>query len=271
MENSMGQKDYYKVLGVEKDASSKRIKEAYRELALKYHPDRNRDNPEGIEKMKLINEAYAVLSNPEKRKEYDSFKDRFGSSAYTQFRHSYSERDIFSGSDILRVFEELSKSFNLRGYDEVFKEFYGPGYKKFEFKHPGFFVRGFVFTGPFGSPKSDEKKISGSGSLGKLSRYVFEKLTGTEIPQNGSDIHESIDISPELARDGGPYAYFHRRNSKKLLVKIPPGVRDGQRIRLSKMGENGKGGGNPGDLYLKLRIRKPLLKKIKDFITDLTK
>jgi DnaJ-class molecular chaperone len=267
----MEQKDYYKLLGVEKDASPKSIKEAYRELALKYHPDRNRDNPENIEKMKLLNEAYAVLSNSSKRKEYDSFKERFGSGAYSQFRHTNSEHDIFSGSDILRVFEEMAKSFNLRGYDEIFKEFYGPGYQKFEFKQPGFFFRGFVFTGRLGTQKNRDQKISGPLSLGKLSRYMLKKLTGAEIPQDGADIHDSVDISPELARKGGPYAYFHNRKSKKLLVKIPSGIYEGQRIRLSAMGEDGKGGGKPGDLYLKVRIRKPLLKKIKDFITDLTK
>jgi DnaJ-class molecular chaperone len=267
----MEQKDYYKILNIQKDASSQQIKEAYRELAFKYHPDRNRDNPENIEKMKLVNEAYAVLSNSSKRKEYDSFKERYGSSAYSQFRDSYSEHDIFSGSDILRVFEEIAKGFNLRGYDEIFKEFYGPGYRKFEFKQPGFFFRGVVFTGEFGSKKNKEQQISGPSHFGRLSRYMFKKLTGAEIPQDGIDIHDSIDISPELSQKGGPYAYFHNRKSKKLLVKIPPGVHEGQRIRLSQMGEEGKGGGKAGDLYLKVRIRKPLLKKIKDFITDLTK
>jgi len=267
----MEPKDYYKILGVEKDASPKRIKESYRELAFKYHPDRNKDNPENIEKMKLVNEAYAVLSNPSKRKEYDSYKEQYGSGAYSKFRHSYSEHDIFSGSDILRVFEEIAKSCNLRGYDEIFKEFYGPGYQKFEFKQPGFSVRGFIFTGPFGSKKTKDQKISGPGTVGKLTRYMFKKLTGAEIPQDGEDIQDYINISSELARDGGPYAYFHSRKSKKLLIKIPSGVHEGQRIRLSAMGEEGKGGGNPGDLYLKVRIRKPLLKKIQDFITDLRK
>jgi DnaJ-class molecular chaperone len=267
----MEQKDYYKILGVTKDASSKRMKEAYRELAFRYHPDRNRDKPENIEKMKLVNEAYAVLSNPAKRKEYDSFKERFGSGAYSQFRHSYSEHDIFSGSDILRVFEEIAKGFNLRGYDEVFKEFYGPRYQKFEFKQPGFLFRGFIFTGSFGAKKPKDPQIPGPGSFGRLSRYMFKKLTGAELPQEGADIHDSIEISPEQAAEGGPYAYFHSRKSKKLLVKIPSGVREGQRIRLSAMGEEGKGGGKPGDLYLKVRIQKPLLKKIKDFLTDLKK
>jgi len=267
----MEQKDYYKILGVEKDASPKRIKESYRELAFKYHPDRNKDNPENIEKMKLVNEAYAVLSNSTKRKEYDSYKERYGSGAYSQFRHSYSEHDIFSGSDILRVFEEIAKTFNLRGYDEIFKEFYGPGYQKFEFKQPGISIKGFVFIGPFGSKKPKDQQVSGPNTMGKLSRYMFKKLTGAEIPQDGKDIHDSIDISPEMAGDGGPYAYFHSRKSKKLLVKIPSGVYEGQRIRLSAMGEDGKGGGKPGDLYLKVRVRKPLLKKIKDFLADLRK
>ncbi len=267
----MDQKDYYKILGVGQDADSKTIKEAYRDLALKYHPDRHKDNPEKIEKMKLINEAYAVLSNPSKRKEYDNFRERFGSGAYSRFRNSYSEKDIFSGSDIFRVFEELAKSFNLRGYDEIFKEFYGPGYRKYEYRRPGMFVRGFVFTGPLGSRKPEGRKVSGRGPLSKLSGYVFKKLTGADIPQEGADIQESIDISPELAEKGGPYAYFHSRKSKKLLIKIPPGVREGQRIRLSKMGEDGKGGGRPGDLYLKVHIRKPILRRIKDFLADLRK
>ncbi len=269
----MEQKDYYKILGVDKDADTKTIKEAYRDLALKYHPDLNKDNPEKVEKMKLVNEAYAVLSNPSKRKEYDNFRERFGSGAYSQFRHSYSERDIFSGSDIFRVFEELTKAFNLRGHDQIFREFYGPGYRKYEYKQPGVFIKGFVFTGPFGSEKSKDKQVPGRRQPGKgrLSNYVFKKLTGVEIPQDGADIHDSIDISPELAEKGGPYAYFHSRKSKKLLVKIPPGVHDRQRIRLSTMGEEGKGGGDPGDLYLKVRIRKPLLRKIKDFFSGLRK
>lgn len=267
----MEQKDYYKILGVNKDADSKTIKDSFRELALKYHPDRNKDNPENIEKMKLLNEAYAVLSNPSKRKEYDLFRDRFGAGAYSRFRHSYSEKDIFSGSDIFRVFEEMTKAFNLRGYDEIFKEFYGPGYRKYEFKQPGFFIRGFVFTGPFGSGKTERKKVSGRGALGKLSNYVIKKLTGVQIPQDGKDIHESIDISSELAKNGGPFAYFHSHKSKKLVVKIPPGVREGQRIRLAKMGEDGKGDGKPGDLYLKVHIRNPIIKRIKEFLSGLRK
>ena len=70
----MVERDYYLILNVEKNASASEIKHAYRDLALKYHPDKNKDNPEALEKMKEINEAYAVLSNPDRRKEYDALK-----------------------------------------------------------------------------------------------------------------------------------------------------------------------------------------------------
>ena len=129
----MEQQDYYQILGVEQDATSKQIKDAYRKLALQYHPDRNHGDPESGEKMKAVNEAYAVLSAPQKRQEYDLMRPRFGSSAYSQFRQTYSEQDIFSGSDINRIFEEMARSFGLRGFDEIFKEFYGQGSQTYEF------------------------------------------------------------------------------------------------------------------------------------------
>jgi curved DNA-binding protein len=72
----MNQKDYYQILEVEKEASSQKIKEAYRRLAFQYHPDRNKGNPPAVEKMKEINEAYAVLSDPKKRRDYDAFHEQ---------------------------------------------------------------------------------------------------------------------------------------------------------------------------------------------------
>jgi DnaJ-class molecular chaperone len=111
----MDQSDYYDILGLVKNASTKQIKNAYRELAFQYHPDRNRDNPEATEKMKHINEAYAVLFDPAKRREYNKLKQQFGNSAYSQFRKSYTEQDIFSGSDINYIFDEMAKAFGFRG------------------------------------------------------------------------------------------------------------------------------------------------------------
>ena len=256
----MEQKDYYEILGLDKDAGQKQIKEAYRKLAFKYHPDRNKEHPESAEKMKRINEAYAVLSDPGKRREYDMLRQRVGSSAYSQFRKNYSEQDIFSGSDINQIFEEMTRAFGFRNYNEIFREFYGQGYRTFEFKKPGFTARGFVFS------RGLEK-----GPFGKLYQYALKKISGIELPENGADINEIIHLDPLKAQQGGPYAYFLRKKSKKLVVKIPQGVREGQRIRLAGMGEDGKGGGRPGDLYLKVYIKKPLLRKIKDFISHLRK
>ncbi|MBN2514525.1 MAG: DnaJ domain-containing protein [Deltaproteobacteria bacterium] len=263
----MEQKDYYEILGLEQNVTTKQIKNAYRKLALQYHPDRNRDDPTAADKMKAVNEAYAVLSNPQKRNEYDAIRQQFGSSAYTRFRQTYSEQDIFSGSDINRIFEEIARSFGLRGFDEIFKEFYGQGYRTFEFKQPGFTARGFMFTGPFGGKNQNSTAIPTGGVLGKLSRHLFKKISGIELPENGRDIDEIIYLSPEQANRGGPHPYLFKKKLKKLMITIPSGVRDGQKIRLSGMGEDGTSGGKSGDLYLKVHIKKPLLEKLSDLIS----
>ena len=141
----MVQEDYYQVLGVDKNATAKQIKESYRQLAFKFHPDRNKENPGAVEEMKKVNEAYAVLSNPAKKREYDTLKNQFGSSAYTHFRNNYSEQDIFSGSDINHIFEEMARNFGLRGSNEIFKEFYGRGYRQFEFKKNRLYCQRILF------------------------------------------------------------------------------------------------------------------------------
>ena len=84
----MSPNDYYQILEVDQKASAGQIKEAYRKLAFQYHPDRNSKNPEAAEKMKRVNEAYAVLSDAVKRREYDKMRHQYGSSAYSQFRQN---------------------------------------------------------------------------------------------------------------------------------------------------------------------------------------
>jgi len=261
----MTQEDYYQILGVEQNASAKQLKDAYRQLAFQYHPDRNRENPAAAEKMKRINEAYAVLSNPMKKHDYDAYRTQFGASAYTHFRKNYSEADIFSGSDINHIFEEMARSFGGRGFNEIFKEFYGQGYRHFQFRKPGFSARGFVFRGRLRPGDSKGAPFPPGGNLGKLSRFLLEKISGVRFPQDGADIHEDLYLDPRQALQGGPYAYYLRRKSKKLVVKIPPGIRNGQSIRLAGMGASGKAGGNAGDLLLKVHIRKPWSTSIKDF------
>ena len=96
---------------------------------------------------------------------------------------------------------------------------------------------------------------------------MLQKAGGIQFPEDGVDIDENLYLAPQQARQGGPFAYYLRRESKKLVVKIPAGIREGQRIRLAGMGGKGKAGGKPGDLFLKVHIRKPLLKSIKDFFS----
>ncbi|CAB1058930.1 Chaperone protein DnaJ [Olavius sp. associated proteobacterium Delta 1] len=261
----MSQEDYYQILGVDQNAPPTKIKEAYRKLAFEHHPDRNRENTASADKMKKINEAYAVLSNPAKKTDYDDLRNQFGSSAHTHFRKNYSEQDIFSGSDINHIFEEMARSFGFRRSNEIFKEFYGRGYQQFEFKKPGAHARGFVFRGPSQTGHQQQVQFPLGGNLAKVMRLVLQKISGVQFPEDGADIDERLYLAPQQAMQGGPYAYYLRHQSKKLVVKIPAGIRQGQRIRLEGMGGKGKAGGKPGDLFLKVHIRRPLLKSIKDF------
>ncbi len=265
----MSQKDYYEILGVSQKATQQEIKNVYRGLAFQYHPDRNKEDPQAAERMKEINESYAVLSDQKKRREYDALRDRFGSSAYGEFRQNYSEQDIFRGSDINQVFEEISRVFGFRGFEDIFRESYGSGFESYEFRRPGFFGRGFVFKTPYGRGSNDDTRPSPGGGLGRLVRLGLKKMWGVELPEKGRDWHDVITLSPHLAREGGKIQYVHRRKSKELVVRIPAGIRAGQVIRLRGMGGDGKGGGEPGDLFIKVRIRGAFFQKLRDFVRRL--
>lgn len=258
----MEQRDYYTILGVEKTAGRKQIKEAYRRLALQYHPDRNRTD-EAAGRMKEINEAYAVLSDPKKREQYDSFSIRYGASGYHQFRESYSEQDIFRGSDIRQVFEEMSRIFGVRGFDEIFREHYGPGYQSFEFRRPGFSSQGFVFHSFPGMRQGGAGGPRLNGPFGRLVKYLLKKQWGLEFPEKGKDRGDKIVIPAELAVKGGKIHYTYRPKSRDLLVTIPPGITDGKKIRLRGMGDDGKAGGEPGDLYITIYVGRDLLEDLK--------
>jgi len=266
----MRQKDYYEILGVGRNSTQREIKEAYRKLAFQNHPDRNKENPSAIERMKEINEAYAVLSDSRKRRDYDFLREHYGSNSYDRFKQNYSEEDIFRGSDINRIFEEMARAFGFRGFDEVFRESYGQGYRSFEFRRPGVLGRGFVFFGPsLGRKKQGEIPVSSEilpGVAGKVARYLLKRTLGTREPVRGKDLENVIYLDPLQALEGTKGKYFHRKRSKELMITIPPGIKEGQKIRLRGMGEEGKGGGEPGDLYLKVRIKKPLLQRVRDLL-----
>lgn len=258
----MEQKDYYEILGVEGKATRHEIRAAYRRLAFQYHPDRNKDNPAATSRMKEINEAYAVLSDPEKRARYDALKETLGSSAYGRFRQDYSDSDIFRGSDISQIFEELSRVFGLRGFQDIFRESYGKTYQGFEFRRPGVFGRVFVSSHPPGGKTGGAPPLR--GPLGRIIKYGLRKAWGIEIPERGEDLEDAITISPDLAAKGGKIRYSFRKTHRDLIVAIAPGIREGQKIRLRGMGREGKGGGESGDLYVRVQIRSVLSLRLRD-------
>jgi len=261
--------DYYQALNVPPDAEARQIKQAYRDLAFKYHPDRNNENLAASEKMKQINEAYAVLGDVRKRREYDALRQQFGSSARKQYRQQHNEKDIFSGSDIHQILEEMARSFGFRGYDDIFREFYGKGYRSFQIKRPGFFMGGFFFSGTMGPGIGSKGRMPiGNTAFIQLAQGLYRKLTGLQGASRGRDLNDVIHIDVVFAQKGGPYAYDHLKRKKKLVVNIPSGVRDGLQIRLAGMGETGKDGGPDGDLYLKVKIKRPLLARLKKLISS---
>jgi len=261
----MEQKDYYEILELENDAGQKQIRDAYRRMALLHHPDRNKGNPEAEDRMKEINESYAVLSDPQKRREYDALRQAYGSSAHDQFRQTHSDQDIFRGSDIQQIFEELSRAFGFRGFDDIFRESYGAGYRTFEFKRPGVF--GHVFVGAFGGGPGTGRSSPLGGFLGRLIQYALKKKWGIELPERGKDLKDFIVLSPDIARLGGRISYSCRKTDRELFVTIPPNMKTGQQLRLKGMGTAGRAGGDAGDLYLTVQIRSPLMQKAKDLIT----
>jgi DnaJ-class molecular chaperone len=273
----MEQKDYYGILGLDKNAPQQEIRAAYRRLAFQYHPDKNKEDPAATEKMKEINEAYAILSDPSKRGEYDLLMERYGSYAYTRYRQSHSPRDIFSGSDIDQVFQEFARQFGFRDFSEILREFYGPEYQSFEFRRPGMFGRMFVFYHTSGERAREteaypsREAIPGPPSgrfMRKTLRFLLKRVMGIELPEKGKDWKDKIILSPGVAQDGGEVEYRYRKWGKprNLILRIQAGTKEGQQIRLKGMGGPGRGGGEPGDLYLRVRVKIPFLRRVRNVL-----
>jgi len=278
----MEQKDYYKILGVNEDASSEEIKKTYRKLAFQYHPDKNSGKEE---MMKEINEAYAVLSDERKRREYNSYRQSYGFFARDKFRQTYTDQDIFKDSDINRVFAELSRAFGFNRPEDIFSRstFYGNQFRTFQFKGP-LTGKGFFFFGPISEVYRDTLQASQRQASGaptnrpslfsriflmgmKALRNRMARKYGLELPERGKDIEDEITIPFEVASAGGKvhYHYAISDNPRDLMIKIPPGIKEGLKIRLKGMGKAGRRGGESGDLYLKAKLHTPWLKKVKEF------
>jgi curved DNA-binding protein CbpA len=283
----MEQKDYYKVLEVTETSSADEIKKSYRNLAFQYHPDRNAGKEE---MMKAINEAYAVLSNPVKREEYDSLRQRYGPSATDHFRQYHTDQDIFRGSDINQIFEELSKAFGLSSTQDVFSRsgFYGQSYRTFEFKAPGGTGKGFFFSGPLGGAWQEGLKMppyqarQAAGIKQRIASRVAQKILtafqksmakrlGIVLPEHGRDLHDVLRITTKQATAGGKveYRYAKQGDPRDLLVTVPQGIKESQQIKLKGLGEAGKNGGETGSLYLKVRIHRPFTEIIRAAVKKL--
>lgn len=216
--------DYYKLLGVAKSASAGEIKKAYRKLALKYHPDRNPDNKQAEEKFKKISEAYAVLSDPEKRQQYDTY----GSA---DFQQRFSQEDIFRGSNLNDILREFG--FNLGGMG-------GMGGGRTTFRSSG---TGSPFD--FFSQQQGGQQPFGSSCGGSCH---------SQRPAKGSDLTMDLSVSLEEILSGADktIAMRHTGKTEKVSVKVPPGIEDGKKLRLSGHGSPSPMGGPAGDLFLKI-------------------
>jgi curved DNA-binding protein CbpA len=269
----MDRKDYYKILGVSQTATAVEIKKAYRNLAFRYHPDKN---PGSQELMKEINEAYAVLSNQEKRQEYDHLRQSFGTFARDRFKQTHTDEDIFRNSDINQIFEELSKIFGFSRPEDIFSRdvFYGRNYREFKFKGPGISGGGFFFFGPMENIYRSDKGIAGKNSLAAKLMIkglgIFQKMAakrlGIVVPESGRDLSDSITVTSEEAASGGKVRYILHEQGKTrgILITIPHGIKEGQKIKLKGLGEQGRNGGETGDLFLRIRIRKPFIDRVKE-------
>ena len=212
--------DYYKILGVDKSASKDDLKKAYRKLALKYHPDRTKGDKKAEEKFKKANEAYAVLSDPEKRQQYDTY-------GADTFQKRYTQEDIFRNADLGSIFREFG--FNTGGFSQGGGRARGGSPFESIFSQGGM-GGGMNFQSGFGGARP--QPVKGEDSTLELNITLAEVLTGSE---------------KTIALGRGPSA-------DKVSVKVPAGIESGKKLRVAGKGQGSPQGGAAGDLYLLINI-----------------
>ncbi|HUW45396.1 MAG TPA: DnaJ C-terminal domain-containing protein [Dehalococcoidia bacterium] len=228
----MAGKDYYQILGVSRNASEKEIKQAYRRLARKHHPDLNPGDKSAEAKFKEINAAYEVLSDPEKRKKYDQFGEQW----------EYAEQFAKSGGQ-----ERIRWDFNRGGTTFEYGDLSGFGD---------------IFSSLFGDSGVGSRMRRGSQRGQDVESTIEVSL---EEAYHGSMRVIQLQIEEPCAACGGTGRVGNRVCTicngaggkvipKRLEVKIPAGVRDGSRIRIAREGGPGHAGGNKGDLYLVAKV-----------------
>ncbi|MBP1731636.1 MAG: integrase [Deltaproteobacteria bacterium] len=222
-------KDYYEILGVQKSSSEDDIKKAYRKLALKYHPDRNPGNKQAEEHFKEINEAYAVLSDKEKRQQYDQF-------GMSGFQQRYSQEDIYRGFNIGDLFKDLGF-----GTGDIFSIIFGG---------PG---------GQGGQAGARGGRHAGreAGRPGGRRGFDFGDFAAREQKTPGElDLHYELEIPFMDAIRGTEKKLSFRtaHGAEEIKVKIPKGVSTGQRLRLQGKGSKDPYSGRTGDLYVTVKV-----------------
>lgn len=242
-------KDYYRVLGVERDADADAIKKAWRRLARRYHPDVNKA-PDAAARMQDVNEAYEVLSDPDKRAAYD----RVGSQ--WQAGEGFAPppgRD--AGFGFGRT--EGAPFGDLHGHSDFFEALFGAAARRGRRASP-------IDDAAFAGSMFDEEPFAGSGFQGGDGDAGLG-FARAAARTRGEDRHASITIALEDSFRGATRTLtLHepvsgasgraRTRERQLQVTIPRGVRPGQRIRLAGQGAPGAHGGAPGDLYLEVRF-----------------
>lgn len=207
-------KDYYQLLGVAKSASDEEIKKAYRKLALKYHPDRNKGDKAAEDKFKEISEAYAVLSDSEKKKQYDMF-------GADGFQQKYTQDDIFRDVDFGSIFKEFGFGGGGRGGSHIFSQ---------------------IFGGAGGSPRYGQGGPFGGGGQPRRAK-------GQDLIYELSVTLEEVATTTEKV-----IAYQVDGRHEKISTKIPAGISTGKKLRLVGKGNPGAYGGPNGDLYVQIKV-----------------
>ena len=257
----MAKRDYYEVLGVLKSASTDEIKKAYRKLALKYHPDRNKDNKEAEAKFKEASEAYHVLSDKGRKSNYDqfghaAFEGAGGRGGFSNFDFTNAFSDIF-GSDIFEDFFEgfggaggrrrRRSSSGYRGEDLRYdlsislEDAYNGKKQEINFSSTETCKRCDGHCAEPGSKPISCSMCGGQGRVRSSQGFFTIQQTCPECSGSGEQISNPCKECRGIGK---------KQTKKKIFTSIPKGVDDGTRIRLSGKGEAGIKGGGSGDLYI---------------------
>jgi len=276
-------KDYYEILGVQRDASIDEIKKAYRNLAKKYHPDINKE-PGAADKFKEISEAYAVLSDEEKRKKYDMYGE--------EGMRGYSTEDIFRGADFSDIFRDLGLDdiisnlfgfgFGSRGrggnlFEDLFNQGYSGGSSRARQRRGADLIYHLdldLKDAAFGTEKEITvqknelcPECNGTKTKAGASPQVCPKCNGTGQVQNvrRTAYGQIVNIitcpdcggSGNIVTDPCPTCRGKGKmvRTKTIRIKIPPGVDNGVRLKVSREGEAGDGPGLEGDLYVVIHVK----------------